>query len=362
MSARPYTYFDQQCVEMRRQAFVALRPGPATLTQLCAALARDGESIHRDLKQLARMGLVAAKLVQTYTPKIPVSIVVGRARVTWYRLTHPAPAPKVLQEEDKTPKPLKEPRGTKPWSNARREPTEILAMLAGRTNYLTPNEGRSTDGSKLTPLDVAHAIAGAKDKFGAAVALAVACQRNSEWPKVHALGYTPIVRELRRQRKFPGVIAGPLKHRARIVLWDAFHDLIKPKQRLSIKKAAKAARIAEEPYRFLHKHITGYLQDHANTAAGEACYFLFAPIEYANGNHALVLTDDDGKVQVLHAINALELMIAIDERTAGEDREKIAVLLSEISQACGKSRTVGVLRLRGVAHSAVYVNPTEVAA
>jgi hypothetical protein len=346
----------------------ALEAAPMTLTELCQALwVVTGIEVSRRLKRLAALGYVRARYVHTYTTKIPITKIEGLSRVVWYLKSQPAPTIDVRRDQKPPalPKRTSEPRAQRqkvnPFANERREPAEVLAMLAGRTNFLTPNEGRSTDGSKLVPIDVAHALPAASDKFGAAVAMAVACQREAEWPKVNKLGFVPLLRELIRQRAFPGVVSGPLKHRARIVLWDAFHDYIRPKQRQSFRKAAKAARITESAYRFLHKYITAYLEDHKNTAAGEACFFLFAPAAAKRGEHALVLTDDEGKVSVLHAINALELMIAADNlfSSQADESERVVALMAEIANARGRSRSVGVLRLHGVDHVAVYINPTE---
>ena len=48
---------------------------------------------------------------------------------------------------------------TETFTRTKREPLEVLALLAGSTAYKVPTEGRSTAEPSLTSLDVAQAIA-----------------------------------------------------------------------------------------------------------------------------------------------------------------------------------------------------------
>jgi hypothetical protein len=253
-----------------------------------------------------------------------------------------------------------------PFTKEERSALEILAMLAGRTNYTVPTEGKSTKGPGLTALDVAHAISASSEKLGAAIGLAVACQRDWDAGMVQELGYERLLREFHRQRAMPGVAAGALRYRVRLVLADAFRDLIWPQQRPSYRAAAKNRGIQAEIYRFMHRYATGKLDEYANTAAKDACTFLFAPMAQAREwfeireqqqyQESLVLADGDGRMRVVHADSphALFSMIANKEPVANE----IDWLLDEMLKPGAHQRTLGVLTLQGRAHVAVYVQET----
>lgn len=219
-------------------------------------------------------------------------------------------------------------------AKARREPLEILAILAGRSNYMVPVEGRSTTGPSLTPMDVAHALAASPEKLGAAMGLAIACQRRTEWPRVNSLSYPRLIEELEHQRARPGVIAGALRFRVRLVLWDAYQNLIAPTKRLPMKLAAKMVEMDEGAYRFLHKHITGFLYAAACTAAVDAIKFLFSEHGIA-GQHTI--NDDEIDMR-----NAIRLPSITQQR-----RESVSVdmLLAEIANEQARTRRPGMLTL-----------------
>jgi hypothetical protein len=162
-----------------------------------------------------------------------------------------------------------------PWTNERREPLELLAMLAGGTAFKIPVEGRSTAQVRMTAADVAHAIAVSPNKLGAAMAMAMVTESPKLWPEVRTLGYGRIVDELERQRIRPGVIAGDHRHRARIGMRAAFDDLVNPKGRVPLAVLASQHGIDENAFAFIHKHCTAFLQSEAASAAADGWAYIF---------------------------------------------------------------------------------------
>lgn len=243
-----------------------------------------------------------------------------------------------------------------PFTRESRSPLEILAMLAGRTNFTTPVEGKSTKEPGLTALDVAHAISTSEEKLGAAVGLAVACQRPGEWPTVHALGYPRLLSEFQRQRDMPGVVAGAKQFRVHIVLRDAFHDLIHPLQRQSYRAAAKENGVDPAAYRFMHQLATAKLYDeYAAVAAGDACRFLFAPMAKDYSGPSLVLVDGAGAVNVMRARTVQALADVLAMSSAPMPKLDALWLLEEMLTPGARQRTLGMLTFAGRRHVAVYV-------
>ena len=254
-------------------------------------------------------------------------------------------------------RPTRRRRGPKldPYTQERRGALEILAMLAGRTSYTIPTQGRSTKEPGVTAIDVAHAIGASPEKLGASVGLAVACQRESEWPTVHELAYEPLLWDMRHQKMFPRVVAGALKYRLRVVLYDAFHDLIRPQRQPPYRVAAVERMMAENAYRFLHQQISRYLDARAETAASDACRFLFAPA--ATAEPSIVLADGEGNVTVIAEESAKDLIYA--KPLHGLDDEARMWLIREILKPESRTRTLGTLTLNGVDHVAVYVDASR---
>lgn len=176
-----------------------------------------------------------------------------------------------------------------PHRSGRAEPIEVLSRLAGRTNFLTPRMGGS-GARALRTEDIAHAIAAARDRFGeptdrlgAAVALAMACQRAHDWPRVQTLGHARLLAHLHDLRRCAELVAPPHQFRARIVMFDAFGDLVRPQRRRNLATAACDARMRRAHYsRLLHECIA-WLEAAANTAAADAVRYLFSDtIAYAH--------------------------------------------------------------------------------
>lgn len=258
-----------------------------------------------------------------------------------------------------------------PYTRDRPEPIEVLAKLAGRSNYLVPTEGRSTAAPAMTSLDVAHAIASAPEKLGAAMGLAIACQRPNEWGRVHELGYPRLLHELTHQRAFPGVVAGPLRFRARIGLRDAFSYLIAPTQAPPVKRLAASAGIDEHAYRFIYRQATGFLQAAANTAAAQACVYLFAPDRDdagqgrdGSGMMTCIIGFETGQRQRWRASGAKALAdrVAHDLVRASVEGDDVhmlcALILAEDADHTRRARYVGTLSLHGHTGVVVVVNGT----
>lgn len=249
-----------------------------------------------------------------------------------------------------------------PYTTERREPMELLARLAGRSNYLVPTQGHSTAASRLTTLDVAHAIGTSAEKLGATVALAIACQRPWDWPVVHAAAYPRLLDDLREQRSHPGIVDGGLKFRARIVLYDAFHDLVRPAARRRWRDAIDESGVPDRAYRFIHKTATGLLQAAANSASRDACVFLFAPegsaalADAPTSRHAIVLASDQGEIRVWHAPDLARLAADVGAALRDDDAAiaYLALLVRDAVQR-GATRAAGALSLRGDLHAVTYV-------
>lgn len=237
----------------------------------------------------------------------------------------------------------------------KREPLEILAMLAGRTTYRVPTEGRSTIEPGVTAIDVAHALGAAPNKAGAHMALAIACQRENELGNITHLVYPSLLKELRNQRHFPGVVAGPKKYRIRLVLPEAFKDVLHPHPRRPLKPVAKRVMMNEAAFRFLHRHISAYLESEAAAAAKFASTYLFS--RYAlmiakPGDHVAVMYSETGSVIMHRARTARGLRDLIAGVATAPDLD---MLLAEILAPGARERTLGVLSLAKKDHIAVYV-------
>lgn len=265
----------QQDVEVRHspQAVVkaALCERPRTLPDLCAASGLSARATSEALRALVEAGDVRCSRLGNPGERRDAD------RLLWHVVGRPA-----LLRSEATPPSRGDVRreqrlraGAKAHSSDRPEPIEILARMAGRTNFRTPK----TPGAMavpVTPLDIAHAIATVPDKLGAAMAMAMACQRSAEWPLVEELGLPQLLAHIRRQRVHPGIVDGANVFRARIALWDAFHDLVAPAQTRPLNLAARGARMRRQQYRWLLNEAAAFLEAAANTAAADAVRFLFA--------------------------------------------------------------------------------------
>lgn len=229
-----------------------------------------------------------------------------------------------------------------PHTDDKPEPMEILARLAGPRGSLGRSTApRGTSTVPLTPLDIAHAVATATDKLGAAMAMAISCQRPGEWPRVQELGRPRLLRHLHAQREFPDIVAGAHRFRARIALWDAFHGLIAPAARPRLSDAARAASMRRSEYRYMLDVATAILESAASTAAADAVRFLFsAAIEHVAGAR-FVSVSAAGQIRVWTADSAAQVQAAMQ----GSDVFVLDVceLLRDITTS--RARRAGVLSL-----------------
>lgn len=240
-------------------------------------------------------------------------------------------------------------------TNEKREPLEILAMLAGRTTYRVPTEGRSTVEPGITAIDVAHALGMAPNKAGAHMALAIACQRTNDLGRIADLVYPTLLKDLRNQRHFPGVVSGPKKYRIKLVLPEAFRDVLQPHPRRPLKPVAKSVMVNEAAFRFLHHHISGYLESQANDAASWASTYLFS--RYAEmiakpGEHVMVMYSATGSLVMHRAKTAQKLHALVAGAATAIDMD---MLLAAMLEPGARERTLGVLSLAKKDHIAVYV-------
>lgn len=245
-----------------------------------------------------------------------------------------------------------------PHTKDRPEPIEILARMAGRSNFLTPKTtARATNTIPVTPLDIAHAIGVVSsgcafpdrertpNPLGASMAMAMACQRQAEWPRIELHGRPRLLHHLRSQRQHTGLVEGPNTYRARIGLFDAFHDLVLPAQRRHLGEAAKHAHMRKDLYRYLLNESIAFLEAAANTAAADAVRYLFslAVIEHPLTSRVrAVSVNDRGEIRVWTSATAAEVESETDALTAID----ISLLCQDV--LLDRARRPGILALSAV--------------
>jgi hypothetical protein len=218
-----------------------------------------------------------------------------------------------------------------PHSRDKPEPIEILARMAGRSNFITPRTV-ATNVVPVTPLDIAHAIATAPDKLGAAMAMAMACQRKVEWARIEDLGYPRVLTHLQAQHHYSGIVDAPYTFRARIALYDAFNDLVTPMQRRSLNQAAKDARLRRNRYRYLLHETCAVLEEAANTSARDAVKYLFALAaaehqQERGGAVQSVSVTSDGDIRIWASESSIQVM--------EENPDELAVDAVDLNDICG---------------------------
>lgn len=259
------------CRSVREAVTLALAD-PRTLPELCAATGLSASNVMDMLRALAGTGEVRCTRIGDRREHRDADRLLWHLAAEPVVLRHGDPPPPV-QVDDRRAERLR--ANAKAHSNDRPEPIEILARMAGRTSFRTPKTPGAT-AVPVTPLDIAHAIATVPDKLGAAMAMAMACQRPVEWPRVEELGHPRLLAHLRRQKESPGIVDGANVFRARIALFDAFQDLISPALARPLSAAARAARMRRQQYRWLLNEAAAFLEAAANTAAADAVRYLFA--------------------------------------------------------------------------------------
>lgn len=207
-------------------------------------------------------------------------------------------------------------RRVDPFTQDKREPMEILARLAGRTNFiLPPGQSRqrrgvrttkssvsrllelarvcgmplpSRVGSKhqsvsgpnpriLSDIDIAQALGFARDKLGSNIAYSVACRSEAYRSRVLDGMRRRVLRELSRKPiKLIRFTAGDGNlHRVRIVVWDVFQDLVWPERRLPKRTRATSANMGYIQYCRLYREVQALMMNTGNDAAGDAIHALY---------------------------------------------------------------------------------------
>lgn len=231
-------------------------------------------------------------------------------------------------------RPLRSRPSLDPHTSDRPTPIEILARMAGRTTFRTPRDpGAST--AFVTPLDIAHALATSTDKLGAAMAMAMACQRPRDWPRVEELAHGVFTALVRKQPSHAALVEPPYTYRVRVALFDAFGDLIAPARHRNLGAAARDAKMRRNVYLWLLRQAMSMLEDAANSAAADAVRYLFSLESLRGGSHE--------ELRALLADVGVTTASAVD--AAPDDLDVL------IGQLCAdvlnqRPRRAGVLRLR----------------
>lgn len=157
------------------------------------------------------------------------------------------------------------------WTEERPDPLEILSRLAGNTTFRLPSSGGRAN---ITIDDISHALGCVDDELASLLALAIATGNRKNWAKIHRLAYPKLIGQLLADRRTRLLVSGANRFRARLLMYDAFRDLLAPRD-VSWAESAKLCRMKQATYRQLHHAVTGFLRTEAVEAAYQACSILF---------------------------------------------------------------------------------------
>lgn len=177
----------------------------------------------------------------------------------------PAPPPWVSRGCAKLPPPG-------PTSaNGGRTPLEALTRLSIGTTYRTPAQPRAgtPNPDDMTTTDFAAGLGYVKDQLRQCLALAVACQTVTEWPRIQKLAAPLVLARLVVNRRTRHMVLGAYRYRGRLVLHDAFFDLVLLRHR-NAHDSAKRVHIPERIYRALYREVSASLVNWAHEGASEA--------------------------------------------------------------------------------------------
>jgi hypothetical protein len=130
--------------------------------------------------------------------------------------------------------------------------------------------GRAT----LTNEDIAHALGTVKCRRAQMITMAIAIGDPRDWAKIQELAYPKLIRELLADRKTRQLVAGANKFRARLVLHDAFHDMVEWRQ-ANWRTASQRCVMRQADYKDLYRAVSGFLRTEAAGAAHTAMIHLF---------------------------------------------------------------------------------------
>ncbi len=130
--------------------------------------------------------------------------------------------------------------------------------------------------------DIAHALGSARggdgepsDPLGVALALAIACRRESDWPRIHGLAHARALALLQEAQRTRERFVSPNTFRASLVLHYAFVDLVAGRTMEPIGARARVARLRCGEYAFAHRLVASWMEALAATAAADAVRALF---------------------------------------------------------------------------------------
>lgn len=197
------------------------------------------------------------------------------ARKTWPRdangnVVHPRPPP---APDFKRPRAAAQGIGlVTAYANSRRDPLEVLSMLAGGTTFRVPGAG---GGRTVGKDDLAHCLGFVKDRLAQCLALAVATHSDGEWSEVLALAYPKLLSELVSTPDTSHLVRGKKRHRVRIVLRDAFIECTCTGKLPPVRDRAKAAKMRWGDYLTLLDEAKGFLKTWALVGAHVAVRALY---------------------------------------------------------------------------------------
>ena len=159
-----------------------------------------------------------------------------------------------------------------PWTADRPGPLEILGRLAGNTSFRLPQGGGK---GSISNEDIQHALAKVRPLRSQLIALAVATGNRQPWSDVQRLAYPKLISELLADRRTRPLVSGANKFRARLVLHDAFHDMVAWRA-ASWREASQRCGMQQQGYKDLYHAVAGFLRTEAAGAAHTAICRLFA--------------------------------------------------------------------------------------
>lgn len=159
-----------------------------------------------------------------------------------------------------------------PWTTERPGPLELLARLAGTTSFRIPQGGGS---GSITTEDIAKALGYVHSTHSQMIAFALATGHTNEWPKIQEMVFPVLISQLLADRRTRHLVAGANRFRARLLLYDAFHDLTSFRE-ANWRQAAKRCHMRQQTYKELYLAVAGFLRTEAVGAAHTAMTILFS--------------------------------------------------------------------------------------